>query len=97
MPSVRQTDEFPAPTVSVLANAQQPEPRHAREEPPQTPAFFEGLGFGFNPQFTDDTAACMVLSDDGYFMLLTEPKFREFSKKQICDTRTHNEGLFPSP
>src|SRR5262249_10089956 len=57
-------------------------------------AFFEGLGFSFNPQFTDDTAACMVLSEDGYVMLLTEPKFREFSKKQICDTRTHNEGLF---
>ena len=59
--------------------------------------FFEGLGFGFNPQFTDDTAACMVLSDDGYFMLLTEPKFRQFSKKQICDTRTHNEGATRPP
>ena len=56
--------------------------------------FFRGLGFEFNPQFTDDTAACMVLSDDGYVMLLTEPKFREFSRKQVCDTRTHNEGLF---
>jgi len=56
--------------------------------------FFEGLGFEFNPQFTDDTAACMVLSEDGYVMFLTEPKFREFSRKQICDTRSHNEGLF---
>jgi uncharacterized protein len=56
--------------------------------------FFQGLGFSFNPQFTDQTAACMVLSEEGYFMLLTEPKFREFSKRQVCDTRTHNEGLF---
>ena len=56
--------------------------------------FFAGLGFEFNPQFTDDTAACMVLSEDGYVMFLTEPKFREFSRKQVCDTRTHNEGLF---
>ena len=34
--------------------------------------FFSTLGFKFNPQFTDDKAACMVVSEEAYFMLLTE-------------------------
>ncbi|HWL71291.1 MAG TPA: VOC family protein [Geminicoccus sp.] len=56
-------------------------------------AFFRSLGFDFNPQFTDETAACMVIADDIFAMLLTEPKFREFTPKQICDTRTSTEVL----
>ena len=39
---------------------------------PASMAFFTRLGFTFNPQFTDDTAACMVVSDTIYVMLLTE-------------------------
>ncbi|MFZ5897100.1 MAG: VOC family protein [Myxococcota bacterium] len=56
--------------------------------------FFKELGFEFNAQFTDEKAACMVLSEDGYAMLLTEAFFKTFTKNQICDTRTHSEGLF---
>jgi predicted lactoylglutathione lyase len=56
--------------------------------------FFSRLGFEFNPRFTDDKAACMVLSDKGYVMLLSEPFFRTFTKRQVCDTSTHTEGLF---
>ena len=56
-------------------------------------AFFRGLGFDFNPQFTDATAACMVIADDIFAMLLTEPKFCQFTPKQICDTRTSTEVL----
>jgi predicted lactoylglutathione lyase len=42
--------------------------------------FFEALGFGFNPQFTDATAACMVIDDQHIFaMLLTHEKFRGFA------------------
>lgn len=55
--------------------------------------FFAALGFTFNPQFTDDNAACMVLSEMGYVMLLREPFFSGFMKKAICDTRTHQEAL----
>ena len=55
--------------------------------------FFESLGFRFNPQFTDDTAACMIVSDDIYVMLLTEPKFKAFTPKAICDARTATEVL----
>jgi predicted lactoylglutathione lyase len=54
-------------------------------------AFFGSLGFEFNPQFTDDKAACMVFSDDGYAMLLTDPFFRSFSRREPCDTTRQNE------
>ena len=57
-------------------------------------AFFKKLGFSFNPQFTDDNAACMVLSDDAYVMLLTESRFKDFTRKQICDTSQAVEGLW---
>ena len=49
-------------------------------------AFFAALGFSFNPQFTDDTAACMVVSDTIFVMLLTHEKFKSFSPKPIADT-----------
>ena len=51
--------------------------------------FFKALGFTFNAQFTDETAACMVISDDIYAMLLTHEKFKEFTPKAIADT-SHN-------
>jgi uncharacterized protein len=56
--------------------------------------FFANLGFSFNPPFTDDKAACMVVSQEAYVMLLREPFFRTFTKKEICDTTRHTEGLF---
>ena len=56
--------------------------------------FFSTLGFGFNPKFTDDKAACMIVSDEAYVMLLTEPMFRTFTKRQPCDTTRQTEGLF---
>jgi hypothetical protein len=56
-------------------------------------AFFKKLGFTFNPQFTDETAACMVISDDIYAMLLTHPKFREFTKNPIADAHETTEVL----
>ena len=48
--------------------------------------FYTAVGFANNLQFTDETAACMVLSEDIYVMLLTHPKFNEFTKKEIGDT-----------
>ncbi len=59
----------------------------------RTMAFFTALGFEFNPQFTDDNAACMVLSDDGFVMLLQRPFFQGFTDNAICDTATHTEVL----
>jgi uncharacterized protein len=56
-------------------------------------AFFKALGFTFNPQFTDETAACMVISDDIFAMLLTEPKFKEFTPKEVADASRTTEVL----
>lgn len=56
-------------------------------------AFFTQLGFSFNANFTDETATCMIVSETIYVMLLTEDKFRQFTPKQLCDTRTHTEVL----
>jgi predicted lactoylglutathione lyase len=55
---------------------------------PKTKEFFAALGYTFNPQFTDDNAACMVISDTIYVMLLTKPFFKGFTKKQIADSST---------
>jgi predicted lactoylglutathione lyase len=55
--------------------------------------FFTQLGFTLNPQFTDETAACMVIDDNIYTMLLTYPKFREFTPKAICDATRTTEVL----
>lgn len=41
-------------------------------------AFYEALGFTINPKFSDDTAACVVISDTIYLMILTHPKFDQF-------------------
>jgi predicted lactoylglutathione lyase len=56
--------------------------------------FFKQLGFEFNPQFTDDKAACMIINGEAYAMLLTEPFFKTFTKRAICDTNSQTEGLF---
>jgi predicted lactoylglutathione lyase len=59
----------------------------------QSMEFFGKLGFTFNPQFTDATAACMVVSETIYAMLLTEAKFQSFTPKPISDARQSTEVL----
>jgi uncharacterized protein len=61
---------------------------------PRTKAFFSKLGFTYNPQFTNDEAACMPLSEDAFVMLLRRDRFKDFTKKEICDTARYTEGLF---
>ncbi|MCY0986728.1 VOC family protein [Nannocystis sp. ILAH1] len=60
----------------------------------RTVDFFTRLGFSFNPQFTDEKATCMIVSEEAFFMLMTEDRFKDFTAREICDTRTHLEGLF---
>lgn len=55
--------------------------------------FFTKLGFSFNSQFTDETAACMVITEDIYAMLLTHAKFKEFTSKEIADANKTTEVL----
>lgn len=56
--------------------------------------FYTALGFSNNPQFSDDTAKCMVWSDEIYVMLLTHEKFASFATKPIADTKSKVAGLF---
>jgi len=56
-------------------------------------AFFRSLGFSFNPQFTNEQGACMVVSEDIFVMLLVEPFFQTFTKKPIADARKGTEVL----
>lgn len=60
---------------------------------PKAIAFFTELGFTFNPQYTDDTATCMILGEHIYAMLLTEEKFQGFTPKALCNANTHSEVL----
>jgi len=55
--------------------------------------FFTKLGFTFNPEFTDETATCMIVTDDIFVMLLTEEKFKTFTPKPICDATKSTEVL----
>jgi uncharacterized protein len=54
-------------------------------------AFFTKLGYTFNPAFMDENATCMVVSEDIYVMLLVEPYFQTFTKKEIPDTSKTSE------
>jgi predicted lactoylglutathione lyase len=55
--------------------------------------FFSRIGLEFNAQFTDEKAACMVLSEDGYVMLLQEDFFRTFTKKDLADSATQTAAI----
>ncbi|CAM3686905.1 VOC family protein [Marinicrinis lubricantis] len=59
----------------------------------QTKEFFKAIGFEFNPQFTDENAACLVINDNIFAMLLTEPFFKGFMKKEVCNTSSHAEVI----
>mgnify|MGYP001152974248 CR=1 FL=1 len=55
----------------------------------QSKAFFTKLGYTFNPKYTNDDGACMVISEENFVMLLRKEFFQTFIKKEIADaTRT---------
>ncbi|MFJ3584934.1 VOC family protein [Streptomyces sp. NPDC090127] len=60
-----------------------------------TKAFWGKVGYSFNPQFSDDTTACMVISDTIFVMLLSEAKFKEFTApgKELVDATRSTEVL----
>ena len=55
--------------------------------------FFSKLGFAFNAQFTNENAACMVISEENYAMLLVESFFKTFTKKEIVNAKKSTEVL----
>jgi uncharacterized protein len=55
--------------------------------------FFEGLGFSVNPQFSDENAACIVISDSIFAQLLKEEYFSTFTRKPVSDAKKYTEVL----
>jgi predicted lactoylglutathione lyase len=92
------TRNVPAPTIRNAGTR----PRNARKLFVNIPVtdlqrsidFFEALGFAFNTQFTDATAACMLVGEDAYFMLLTAEKFAAFSRRPTTDVTRTTGALF---
>ncbi|PRQ06717.1 VOC family protein [Enhygromyxa salina] len=56
-------------------------------------SFFRKLGFEFEPRFTDENAACMIVSEEAFVMLLVRKFFQTFTKKELCDTSRSTESL----
>lgn len=56
-------------------------------------SFYSALGYSIDPRFTDENAACVVFGDGVHAMLLSEPFFREFTSREICDTATATEAI----
>lgn len=57
-------------------------------------AFYTALGFSNNPQFSDETAKCMVWSENIFVMIMTAEKFASFATKPIADTKANLAALF---
>jgi uncharacterized protein len=55
--------------------------------------FFRALGFSFDERFSDDSAACMIVSEYAYVMLLVETRFADFTTKPTADARTATEAI----
>jgi uncharacterized protein len=55
--------------------------------------FFSALGFGFDERFTDDSAACMIVSEQAFVMLLAEARFADFTTRPTADARTTTEAI----
>jgi len=56
--------------------------------------FYAALGFTNNPQFSDDTAKCMVWSESIFVMIMTREKFATFASKPLADTKSNLAGIF---
>lgn len=65
----------------------------AVEDLDRSVAFFTKLGFGFDPQMTDETATAMILNDETYVMLLSRDFFSTFTTKELADPRSHTEVI----
>ena len=55
--------------------------------------FFNELGFAFDPRFTDETATCLIVSDEAFVMLLQEDRFSDFTKKHVADSKVQIEAI----
>ena len=56
-------------------------------------AFFSTIGFSFEPQFTNEQAACLILGENIYAMLLVKDLFKSFTRKSLCNPKESTEAL----
>ncbi|UUV23498.1 MULTISPECIES: VOC family protein [Lysinibacillus] len=56
-------------------------------------SFFKELGFEFNQQFSDETTASMIISENIFALIMVEERFKGFSKKEVTDTTTSAEAI----
>jgi len=56
-------------------------------------AFFADLGYGFEPNYTDEKAACLILAENMFVMLLSEAYFKGFTKKAVADAHSATEAI----
>lgn len=92
------TTQAPAPTITNAGTAPAT-PRKLFVNIPvadlqRAIAFFEALGFTFNPQFTDASATCMLVGEDAYFMLLDRERFTGFSARPVGDPRAETAAMY---
>jgi predicted lactoylglutathione lyase len=59
----------------------------------ESKTFFTALGLEFNPVFSDDTCACMVVDQNIFVMLLVEARFRDFINGEISDATKSTEAI----
>jgi hypothetical protein len=94
------TTQAPAPAPTITNAGTAPATRHKLfvnvpvADLQRSIAFFEALGFAFNPHFTDATATCMLVGEDAYFMLLTRQRFVDFAARPAADPRAQTGALF---
>ncbi len=81
----QQLEEYPMPKM-IFVNLPVADLKRAT-------AFYEKIGATKNPQFSDETASCMVFSETIYAMLLTHEKYGQFTSKKIVDARTSSEVM----
>ncbi|TJY42574.1 glyoxalase/bleomycin resistance/extradiol dioxygenase family protein [Cohnella pontilimi] len=59
----------------------------------RTKEFFSSIGFEFNPQFSDEKAACLVINDNTFVQLIVESYFQTFINKPIADVASAAGGI----
>lgn len=56
--------------------------------------FFEHLGFGFDPKFTDESAACLIISSQAFAMLMPTARFEDFAVRPVGDATTTTAAIY---
>jgi predicted lactoylglutathione lyase len=59
----------------------------------RTTDFFSKLGFSFDPRFTGENSACLIVGDESFVMLMDHAHFSDFTKKTIIDPKTAIEAI----